>query len=196
MKIYDKLLGICYKKIKSSNFGDKNKCVCVHKVPPFMFGLPVYDLNTAIIYIIDKLKHNGFDAYFNEPNEIHISWRKHVSYYDTSDGTSLDLLESDSTVSSGILNNMKRETESHYKPNYSYPQTNTKMRAATRSNHYESGPSSNPNTFLVPYKHQAMETSTPTTAAGGYGGGGGRYPSSNGYTMKYFKELNRKFLED
>ena len=66
MKIYDRLLQNCHKKIKSSSNGDKNKCVCVYKVPPFTFGEPVYNLNTAIIYIIDKLKENGFDAHYRE----------------------------------------------------------------------------------------------------------------------------------
>jgi hypothetical protein len=199
IKIYDTLLESCYKKIKSSNNGDKNKCVCVHRVPPFIFGTPVYDLNTAIIYIIDKLKRNGFDVHFTEPNIIHISWKKHVSYYDTSDGTSLELLESDGGVSRNILNSMKNHTHSHYRGNYkftkpkqqqSYPQQQPQQQYLLENNggytqqrnisqHHASIEDMDDNSRSIEPTISNMYTST-----------------SKSYTTKYFKELNKKFLID
>ena len=208
MKIYDRLLQNCHKRIKTSSNGDKNKCMCVYRVPPFKFGEPVYDLNTAIIYIIDKLKDNGFDVHYNEPNEIYISWRKHISYFDTSNGTSLDLLESDPDASSRILDNMKYSKPTHYKTNHRYTDDsnrvnevddtfNTQYRNQSRMLQYQNSSIPNNNTNQLTYTDpmgDEMDQSIQLDTVENYHYG--QSHTSKGYTTKYFKELNRKFLEE
>ena len=74
IKIYDEILKNCHNKIvKHSN--EDNDC-CIYQVPEFKFGVPIYNLNSCMVYIIYKLRDNGFTVKYIYPNYIFISWKK------------------------------------------------------------------------------------------------------------------------
>jgi len=74
IKIYDEILKNCHNKIvKHSN--EDNDC-CIYQVPEFKFGVPIYNLNSCMVYIIYKLRDNGFLVKYIYPNYIFISWKK------------------------------------------------------------------------------------------------------------------------
>jgi len=73
-KIYDKILELCNNKILSSNQKNDDYS-CTYIVPNVVFGLPLYDVNECVKYIMDKLVDKGFDIYFAFPTTIHISWK-------------------------------------------------------------------------------------------------------------------------
>ena len=45
-----------------------------YQIPEFLVGLPLYSIKECHSYIEKKLKSNGFDTEFYEPNIIYIKW--------------------------------------------------------------------------------------------------------------------------
>jgi hypothetical protein len=45
-----------------------------YQIPEFLVGLPLYSVDECQIYVQQKLKNNGFDTEFFEPNLIYIKW--------------------------------------------------------------------------------------------------------------------------
>lgn len=72
MKSFDKILEICHTKIK--NASEKEMKKVIYEVPEFVIGLPLYDVNKCIEYIIRSLIENGFIAKYFPPKIIYISW--------------------------------------------------------------------------------------------------------------------------
>ena len=73
IKIFDKILELCYQRILNSN--QKNvDCTCSYIVPTVVFGLPLYNVNDCVKFIINKLIDKGFNIVFAYPTTIHISW--------------------------------------------------------------------------------------------------------------------------
>lgn len=73
--IFDEIIEKCHIKIKRiANNGGLN---IFFKIPPFIIGKPLYNINECKIYIINALKKNGlYVRTFTQPNEniIYISW--------------------------------------------------------------------------------------------------------------------------
>lgn len=68
------ILEKCHKKIKTiAESGGMNT---FYEIPFFILGLPLYDLNNCINYIVKSLKNNGLLVYvLTKPNNIiYISW--------------------------------------------------------------------------------------------------------------------------
>ena len=74
IQVFEKVLNNCYAKILQAN-SKTNDCNCLYTVPPVMFGIPIYNLNDCIKFIMDKLNHKGFKVYFTYPNLLLISWK-------------------------------------------------------------------------------------------------------------------------
>ena len=74
LKIYEKILDMCYKKILNTN-KQNNDYSCTFIVPNVVFGLPLYNIEDCIIFIMNKLVEKGFEIYFALPTSIHIYWR-------------------------------------------------------------------------------------------------------------------------
>jgi len=74
IKIYEKILDMCYKKILNIN-KQNNDYSCTFVVPNVVFGLPLYNIEDCIIFIMNKLVEKGFEIYFALPTSIHIYWR-------------------------------------------------------------------------------------------------------------------------
>lgn len=69
---FDKVLDRCHKRIIMSS---KQKLLtCFFEVPDYMFGFPLYDLNSCITYVIEALRANGFLAVYFFPRYVYVSW--------------------------------------------------------------------------------------------------------------------------
>ena len=47
-----------------------------YNLPDILYGLPLYDKNACICYIIYKLRTAGFTVEYIYPSGIHINWNK------------------------------------------------------------------------------------------------------------------------
>tara|TARA_Y100001970_G_scaffold293363_1_gene439689 strand:+ start:536 stop:994 length:459 start_codon:yes stop_codon:yes gene_type:complete len=74
IKIYKKVLQKCYNRIKFA--AKKNAEWCFFNVPNYMVGVPLYDVNACIIYVIKQLHNGNFLVKYTHPNLIYISWHK------------------------------------------------------------------------------------------------------------------------
>lgn len=111
IKVYDEILKDCHAKIKGSAKLNGSITECSFNVPPFKFGLPVYNQKACIIYIVDKLKKNGFTVKVDEDTLLlYISWAKHKQNY-FSNADVLDIEKDDSKFDMVIqkLNKEKKE---------------------------------------------------------------------------------------
>lgn len=72
IEIFDKIYEKCQSRIKlKADAGDN---YCIFLVPDFQFGHPTYNLPLCAAYIIYKLRKNGFNVGFFDPNVILIKW--------------------------------------------------------------------------------------------------------------------------
>ena len=74
IRIYKKVLDKCYNRIKFT--AKKNTKWCFYTVPNYMVGVPLYDVNACIIFMIKQLHSGGFLVKYTHPNLIYISWNK------------------------------------------------------------------------------------------------------------------------
>jgi hypothetical protein len=74
IKTFEKILDTCYNKILHAN-QKSNDCTCIFTCPPVVFGLPLYNLNDCVVFIMEKLIEKGFQVYFTNPNILFISWK-------------------------------------------------------------------------------------------------------------------------
>lgn len=79
IKIYEKILEKCYKRI--SALANKDEVFCLFQVPEFVIGYPLYNLPYCAAYIINNLKKNGYGAKFYNPNIIFIIWTYDQPFY-------------------------------------------------------------------------------------------------------------------
>ena len=80
LEIYDKVLKKCHERIKTVAYSPRGGTFCFYIVPSFIFGIPIYDMNTCIVYMVQHLVKNGFEVNYTHPNLLYISWlNKHNS---------------------------------------------------------------------------------------------------------------------
>lgn len=72
-KTFETVLEMCYKKILNIN-KQNNDYNCTFIVPNVVFGLPLYNVNECVRFIMDKLVEKGFEIYFAPPTTINIYW--------------------------------------------------------------------------------------------------------------------------
>ena len=77
---YNEVLYKIHERIKKTS--DKEKYKIVYEVPEMVFGVPAYDLNKCMAYLIKELRHNGFLVKYYFPKILYISWdpREILSY--------------------------------------------------------------------------------------------------------------------
>lgn len=80
MNIYRRILGRIHNKIKLIS---RQKCEThfFYLVPEFIFGIPKYNVNICISFIIEKLEENGFHVKYTHPNLLFISWGHYIPAY-------------------------------------------------------------------------------------------------------------------
>ena len=69
---FEKIHEQCQKQILK--YANHDKYRCFFTVPEFILGLPRYNLNAAILYVIEKLKSKGFLIKYYHPNILYVSW--------------------------------------------------------------------------------------------------------------------------
>lgn len=74
LEIYDNVLKKCHERIKTVANSPKGGTFCFYIVPSFIFGIPIYDLNICIVYMVQHLIKNGFQVNYTHPNLLFISW--------------------------------------------------------------------------------------------------------------------------
>jgi hypothetical protein len=72
IKVYEKVLGICFRKIRDHVL--KGCKYCLFKIPEFTPGFPLYNITHCCAFILRKLRNNSFFAELSPPNIIFISW--------------------------------------------------------------------------------------------------------------------------
>ena len=75
-EIYDNVLKQCHKKIlRAAKLNPYNNC-CFYIIPKFIYGIPLYNLDKCINYLVVNLSKNGFKINYTHPNLLIISWFK------------------------------------------------------------------------------------------------------------------------
>lgn len=69
---FDGILIKIHNRIKYNS--QLEKTYCSYKIPEFIIGVPLYNINQLKNYLITSLKKNGFETIIFEPNILFISW--------------------------------------------------------------------------------------------------------------------------
>ena len=78
---YKTILNRVHNKIKNTSRQQLGEQYCWFIIPEMMIGVPKYDSEGCIAYIIDKLQENGFKIRYTHPNMLFISWQHWVPEY-------------------------------------------------------------------------------------------------------------------
>lgn len=77
LDVYNKILRKLYVKIELIN--KRKKTELIYEVPNYIFGYPLYDNRTCIVFIMSSLRKKSFYVKFNYPNILFISWKSMIS---------------------------------------------------------------------------------------------------------------------
>jgi Family of unknown function (DUF5759) len=81
VSLYNKILNRIHSKIKVASNQRVIEQHCWFVIPEMVIGIPKYNSSECTIYIIDKLKDNGFMVSYTNPNLLLISWKHWVPKY-------------------------------------------------------------------------------------------------------------------
>ena len=81
LSIYNRILSRIHTKIKSISKKHNHEQVCWYIIPEMILGVNKYNNEECIVYIISKLKENGFKVLYTHPNMLFISWSHWVPTY-------------------------------------------------------------------------------------------------------------------
>ena len=69
---YNEVLIIIHERIKKSSLKERYKLI--YEVPEYIFGVPSYNLNKCLAYLMKELRTNGFLVKYYFPKILYISW--------------------------------------------------------------------------------------------------------------------------
>jgi len=72
-RIYQKILEKCHYRIISTN-AKSTDCYCFFVVPTVVFGVPLYNVTSCVVYIMRDLTARGFRVFYTNPNLLFINW--------------------------------------------------------------------------------------------------------------------------
>ena len=72
-QVMNKLITNVKERIKY-HAGEVGNNYCEYKIPPFISGMCLYDLNDAIKHIVDTLSFEGFTIKIIDTNVLYIDW--------------------------------------------------------------------------------------------------------------------------
>ena len=109
IKSYQQILNKCISKINttSEKVSKIEDCACFFTVPEYSYGVPLYDIQGCILYIMEHLKKDGCYVEYFHPNIIYINWTQ---------------VEEDPT-SKDITNNIYNENNQNYRLINDIPKT-------------------------------------------------------------------------
>ena len=74
VRIYEKIMDLCNQRILSCNQKNDDYS-CTYIVPNVIFGLPLYNVDDCVKFIMETLIKKGFEVIFAYPTTLHISWK-------------------------------------------------------------------------------------------------------------------------
>ncbi len=72
LKIYEKILSKCFKKIKELSLHEET--FCFFQLPEYVPGSPLYNMTECVMFMLNSLKDKGFNARYVDPFMIFIVW--------------------------------------------------------------------------------------------------------------------------
>ena len=81
LELFNKILNRIHVRIKTTSRQNTDIQYCWYIVPEIIIGVPKYDQAACIAFLLDKLKHNGFNVKYFHPNTLLISWSHWVPSY-------------------------------------------------------------------------------------------------------------------
>jgi|UniRef100_A0A6C0M2P6 hypothetical protein len=78
---FNRILTRVHDKIKVASRQKNSQQFCWYLVPEMLMGVPNYDKNGCISYIMSKLQENDFIVRYTHPNLLFISWKHYVPNY-------------------------------------------------------------------------------------------------------------------
>jgi len=78
---YNKILVRIHNKIKYISKQTINDNCCWYIIPEFVLGLSKYNHKDCCVYVIEKLRINGFVVRYTHPNLLFISWKHWIPLY-------------------------------------------------------------------------------------------------------------------
>lgn len=78
---FNRILTRVHDKIKVAARQKNSQQFCWFLVPEMLIGVPNYDKNACITYLISKLEENDFIVRYTHPNLLFISWKHYVPNY-------------------------------------------------------------------------------------------------------------------
>ncbi|MBM3455861.1 MAG: hypothetical protein FJX80_12055 [Bacteroidetes bacterium] len=79
--IFNRILSRIHDKIKVAARQKNNQQFCWYLIPEMMLGVPNYDKNACITFVISKLEENEFIVRYTDPNLLLISWKHYIPNY-------------------------------------------------------------------------------------------------------------------
>ena len=111
-EIYDNVLKNCHNKIRRAVKLSPYNNYCFYIIPKFIYGVPLYNIDKCIHYLVVHLTKNGFQINYTHPNLLLISWEKPKEISKQSD----PLFNNNSNVKS--INDYKPSGNLIYNNNY------------------------------------------------------------------------------
>ena len=109
LDVYNKILKKVYNKIEIIN--KRKKTELLYEIPNYIFGYPLYDNRTCIVFIISSLRKKGFFVKFNYPNILFISWKNLIN--NNLKNVTYNLIKkNEDTIR---LNNNQQKLDKHFK---------------------------------------------------------------------------------
>lgn len=72
LETFEKILQRVYNRIRKAV--QKNLSLIYYEVPSFILGIPTYNLDECVTYILYKLDQQGYKVIFRKPNHLQIIW--------------------------------------------------------------------------------------------------------------------------
>jgi hypothetical protein len=127
MNNYNKILVRIHNKIKYVSKNLVNEQCCWYIVPEIVLGIPKYNHSDCTVYVIEKLRENGFVVRYTHPNLLFISWKHWVPSYVRSEikkktGNSVDeygnIIDKNSSNNDSLFPNSNSNSNSSNSNNY------------------------------------------------------------------------------
>ena len=78
IKVYEKVLGNSYRKIREHVIRDQS--YCFFPIPEYIAGFPLFNITHCAFFIIKKLNQAGFQTKYIPPNILYVHWAVETHY--------------------------------------------------------------------------------------------------------------------
>jgi len=73
-QVYKNILQMCYNKIKHRSKAKHFNNWCLFQIPRIKFGIPLYNFDKCVKFLIQALRMGGFNCQFSRPNLLYVDW--------------------------------------------------------------------------------------------------------------------------